>query len=792
LIFKSPHPDLSLPEMSLSDVVLQKAQKLGEKPAFIDGLSGRTITYSQMRVGVERMAAALIGKGLRKGDVLALFSPNLPEYAIAFNAAALAGAAVTTANPLSSVDDLAHQLAETQSKFVITVSALLTKVKAAIQKTAVQEIFLFDTFDNNDEFISVKDLMESKEPLPKVIIDPKEDLVALPYSSGTTGLPKGVMLTHSNIVSNISQFLSLQNASESDIVLSVLPFFHIYGMTVIVNGMMAIGATAVTLPQFEVERYLRTLQDYKVTQTYVAPPLVLLLAKHPLVDKFDLSSLRLIYSGAAPLDADLSEACATRLKCAVTQGYGMTEASPGISTGYADNKKNKAGTVGQLLPNTSCRLIDLVTKEDVGIGQEGELWVQGPQVMKGYFKNPAETAKMLDEDQWLHTGDVASIDSDGFLRVLDRVKELIKYKGFQVAPAELEGLLLSHPSVADAAVIPSPDNESGEVPIALVVKKGSVSENELIDFVAEKVTSYKRIREVVFVDSIPKSAAGKILRRELIEQQRQKLKLAALNLRRLEDRVTLEKCGSLLLIGLDRPNKLNAFDIDMFRGLSQAITEMDQDGDIRCGVLFANGPAFTAGLDLASALPVFAQGQEFLAQGNIDPWAITERPVRRKPLVLALHGRCFTLGIELALASDIVVAADTTRFCQMEVSRGIIPFGGATIRLPAIAGWSNAMRYLLTGDEFDAQEGLRLGLVQEVVPADQLLTRAIEIAKRIAAQAPLAVQATIASARLSQQEGFEEAAKALLPTIQGLSKTSDCQEGVKAFFEKRAPNFTGC
>jgi enoyl-CoA hydratase/carnithine racemase len=260
---------------------------------------------------------------------------------------------------------------------------------------------------------------------------------------------------------------------------------------------------------------------------------------------------------------------------------------------------------------------------------------------------------------------------------------------------------------------------------------------------------------------------------------------------RIEDRVTIERRGHVLLVGLDRPNKLNAFDPEMFRGLAKALTDVDDDPALRCTVLFAHGQAFTAGLDLSTAMPMFAQGQAFLPEGYVDPWGVTGGRERRKPLVMAVHGRCWTLGIELALAADIVVAAADARFSQMEVSRGIMAFGGATMRLPQVAGWGNAMRYLLTGDEFNAEVAFRLGIVQEVVPAEQALTKAVEIAERIAAQSPLGVQATLASARQAERDGFEQTAKALGPTIRGLMATNDCKEGVRSFLEKRAATFSG-
>ncbi len=788
MIFKSAHADVQIPEVSLPELVLTNCRRLGGKPAFIDGPTGRIISYAEMGTYIERMAAGLAARGFKKGDVLAIYSPNLPEYPFVFQGAALAGGILTTVNPLYSAEDLTQQLQATKAKVLVTVGPLLEKASVAAKAASVQEILVIGEADGATP---IAHLLQSKQATPEVKIDPRRDLVALPFSSGTTGLPKAVMLTHYNLVANITQFNSLGTTGEDDIILSVLPFFHIYGMTCLVNALMVVGASAITMPQFDVEGYLRLLEQFKVTQTYVAPPLVLMLAKHPLVDKYDLSNLQVVFSGAAPLDAALTEACAKRLRCVVTQGYGMTEASPGVFTGYKDATNNKAGTVGNLLPNTLCRIVDVAAGNDLDVEQEGEIWVKGPQVMQGYLNNAEATRNILDSDGWLHTGDVGKLDRDGYCTVLDRVKELIKYKGFQVAPAELEGLLLRHPAVADVAVIPSPDEESGEVPLALIVRKSEVSENELMEFVAERVTSYKRIRAVEFVDSIPKSASGKILRRQLVERLRHKLEDEASGLRRLADRVTVKREGAVLLIGLDRPNKLNAFDLQMFQGLAEALTELDDSPELRCAVLFAHGTAFTAGLDLASALPMFARGEAVLPPAYVDPWGVTGGRTRVKPLVMALHGRCWTLGIELALAADIIIAAADTRFCQMEVSRGIMPFGGATMRLPLSAGWGNAMRYMLTGDEFDVHEAYRLGIVQEVVPVGTALTRALAIAERIAAQAPLAVQATLASARLALTCGFDQASKALGPAIKELMATNDCQEGVRSFLERRAPIFSG-
>ena len=328
------------------------------------------------------------------------------------------------------------------------------------------------------------------------------------------------MLTHRNLVANICQTVVHQHVREDDRVIAVLPFFHIYGLVVLMNLPLYGGATVVTMPRFDLAEFLRLVQEYRITRAWVVPPIVLALAKQPLVEEFDLSSLNFILSGAAPLSAELEVACGKRLGCRMLQGYGLTETSPTTHSVPDDLAGEMPGSIGPPVPNTECRILDIATRDDAPAGEPGELCIRGPQVMKGYLHNPAATTLAIDADGWLHTGDVARLEPDGSVRIVDRMKELIKYKGYQIAPAELEALLLTHPAITDAAVIPLPDEEAGEVPKAFVVTNGSITAEEVTRFVADHVAPYKRVRAVEIIDEIPKAPSGKILRRVLIARER--------------------------------------------------------------------------------------------------------------------------------------------------------------------------------------------------------------------------------------------------------------------------------
>jgi acyl-CoA synthetase (AMP-forming)/AMP-acid ligase II len=519
MAIKSPYPDVEIPEVSLPEFVLGDAARRGDKPALIDGPTGRTITYAQLAGGVDRVAAGLSARGFGKGDVLAIFSPNVPEYALAFHGVAAAGGISSTINPLYTVDELAFQLRDSRAKYLLTIPQFLDRAREAADKVGLEEVFVLGEAEGATPFT---DLLSADGSAPEVHIDPHEDLVVLPYSSGTTGLPKGVMLTHHNIVSNIAQALIPHSSNEEDVIIGVLPFFHIYGMTVIMNIAINVGATIVTMPRFDLEEFLTLLQDHKVTRAYLVPPIILALAKHPIVDKYDLSSLEMIMSGAAPLGGDLAGAASERLDSIVMQGYGLTETSPVTHMVPDEPGRDRPGSIGFLIPNTEGRFVDVDGGGDVAPNERGELLIRGPQVMKGYLNNDEATRHTIDEDGWLHTGDIGYVDEDGYFFLVDRLKELIKYKGFQVPPAELEAVLLSHPAISDAAVIPVPDEEAGEIPKAYVKLAEDVTAEEIMDFVAERVAPHKKIRSVEITDEIPKSASGKILRRVLVDRERER------------------------------------------------------------------------------------------------------------------------------------------------------------------------------------------------------------------------------------------------------------------------------
>ncbi|MEV0129196.1 AMP-binding protein [Dactylosporangium sp. NPDC050688] len=507
-------PEVEVGGAAVHQLVLRHAARLGGKPALLDAATGDVITYAALARGVGRVAAALAARGFGPGDVLAVHSTNRPDYALAVYGAMAAGGTVTGADPSLTAAELAAQLADAGARLLVTEAPLLERAAEAARRAGVEEVLVFGgTFGA---------LVEHDHPPATAVADPDADLdravAALPYSSGTSGLPKGVELTHAAVVTNVRQALAVLDFTEDDVVLAVAPFCHVIGLTLLMTGGLAAGATVVTLPRFDLEAFLRAIQDRRVTLTIVVPPVVRALAGHPLVDRFNLSSLRNVGVGAAPLDAATEQRCAQRLGCGVSQGLGMTETAALIAVG--DPRAPRRGSVGRPLPGTEIRVVDPGNGADLGAGRAGELWVRGPQLMRGYRGRPQETAATLDADGWLHTGDLCHVDDDGNVYVVDRLKELIKYRGHQVPPVELEQLLCTHPAVADAVVVPRPDPDAGQVPVAHVVLRSPVSAEELLRYVAERVAPFKRLAAVAFIPAVPRSPTGKPLRRLLAAAER--------------------------------------------------------------------------------------------------------------------------------------------------------------------------------------------------------------------------------------------------------------------------------
>jgi acyl-CoA synthetase (AMP-forming)/AMP-acid ligase II len=518
MIITSAFSEVDIPDVTLPEFVFAGVSDRGAKPAIVDGASGRVLTYADLAVGARRCAAGLAARGLRPGEVFAIMMPNLPEFAIAYHGALTAGGVVTTLSPLATVDEAAFQLADTSARFLLTIPLCLETALAAADKAGVEQVFVLGATASGASAFS--ELLGHGDTPPAVRIDPSRDLAALLCSSGTTGWPKGVMLTHRALVAALVELDRLAPFGERERPICPIPFFHMAGQAVGMNKVLRAGATVVTMPRFDVEEFLALIQRFRATAVLGAPPIVLALAKHPLVDRYDLSSLEKVVSGSAPLSAQLQTACAERLGRFVGQAYGLTETGLIIAASPHDGRPARPGSAGMLVPNTEARVVEPTTGADVPAGEVGELWVRGPQLMTGYLGNPVASAEVLDADGWLHTGDLVRIDADGWLFVVDRLKELIKYKGHQVAPAQLEALLGEHPTVADCAVVGRPDEAAGEIPVAYVVRRRDVAADELISYVAERVSPPRRVRAVMFVDEIPRSPAGKILRRILADRER--------------------------------------------------------------------------------------------------------------------------------------------------------------------------------------------------------------------------------------------------------------------------------
>ena len=521
-VVRSPFPDVPLLDCNLCDFVLNHTKKEGGQIAMVHGVTGEEVTFDRVRENTAKLSSGLVRMGLRRNDVLSIVSANSLEYGPLFLGVAAAGGVVSTINPTYTCQEIKFQLEISNSKFVATTPALLSVVEEAAQMAGVKNIVTLDSSDQNRSgLVSYGTLLQDSGSLFKIeTVDARNDVVALPFSSGTTGLPKGVMLTHHNLVSNMCQLDHpeiLRFPAETS-VLALLPFFHIYGLVVVLLAGISNGHKLVVLPSFDPTTFLSAVTHYRVQHAYLVPPIVLFLAKHPDVSNYDLTCLKSVTSGAAPLGGELVREAQQRIGIErILQAYGLTETSPVTHCMPKTLGLSKPASIGALVQNQLAKIVCIETGKVLGADEVGELVLSGPNVMKGYHNNPEATDKCVDKERWFYTGDVGYYDKDGHFYITDRLKELIKVKGLQVAPAELEALLHQHSKVSDAAVVGVPDERFGEAPKAFVVRKdSSLTEDEVVRFVQSNVARHKWLEGgVEFVDQIPKSASGKILRRLL-------------------------------------------------------------------------------------------------------------------------------------------------------------------------------------------------------------------------------------------------------------------------------------
>jgi acyl-CoA synthetase (AMP-forming)/AMP-acid ligase II len=478
----------------------------------------RRISYRELNGAANRLAHGLIALGLGPGDRVALFTPNCPEYEIAFFGCTRAGLVPSPLNPAYKEREVQYQAVEAGARAMVVHPSLLPVVDAVRPSLpALEHVLVIDPAPAGTA--SLSDLMRAgaeTQPMSKIRA---EDLAALPFSSGTTGTSKGVRLTQRNLVANALQFAACTATTERDVLLIFLPLYHIYGVALMADSIVQ-GATQILMERFDLAEILRLVEDEGVTQLYVVPPVMLALASSPEVRPERLKSLRFLMCAAAPMAPEVGRRVVDRLGLRVIQAYGMTEASPLTHMHPLDDPDFDLKSVGITAPDTECRIVDVEDGEmELAEGEVGEVIVAGPQVMAGYWNAPEETARAI-RGKWLYTGDIGYMDGEGRLYIVDRKKEMIKYKAFSIAPAELEGLLLEHPAVADCAVTAQPDADAGEVPHAFVVSRPDrpVTAEELQDFVASRVATYKQIRSLEFVDAIPRTPSGKVLRRVLKER----------------------------------------------------------------------------------------------------------------------------------------------------------------------------------------------------------------------------------------------------------------------------------
>lgn len=517
-------PPLTFPDVSYDYLLRMAATRVPDRAAMI--YHNLSFTYREMVSMVNAIANGLYNLGLRKGEKICLLTTNRPEYTVTFIAAASIGLISSPMNPSYKEREVGYQLENSEASAILIQREFLPTLQTVLSQKSLPNLKHVivtgeSVPENMPEAIPWAKLLRTSSPeLPPKVEISGGDLVALPYSSGTTGLPKGVMLSHSNLVANNIQFITALQADVNDVALIFLPFYHIYGV-MLTGGFLACGGTQVLMERFDLVQSLEMCAMHRVTYYFAVPPIIVALANAP-VDLDKMKTVNYVFSGAAPLPLDPARRLEGKIGLQVVQGYGLTETSPLSHAQPKSPALVRPASVGLPVNNTLQKIVDIETGErELPPGEDGEIIIKGPQVMQGYWKAPESNAQSL-RNGWLYTGDIGHVDEDGFVYIVDRKKEMIKYKGFGIAPAELEGLLMEHPAVMDSAVIGVPDEEAGEVPKGFVVLRPNhtTTPEEIIAFANGKLAGYKKVHQVEIVTAIPKNASGKILRRDLREMEK--------------------------------------------------------------------------------------------------------------------------------------------------------------------------------------------------------------------------------------------------------------------------------
>ncbi|CAA2954642.1 4-coumarate-- ligase-like 5 [Olea europaea subsp. europaea] len=514
--FYSKRKQIPLPSNDSLDVTTFISSRSHRgKIAFIDASTGRELSFSDVWRAVEAVATCLsIDMNIRKNDVVLLLSPNSIYFPVVCLAVMSLGAIITTTNPLNTSREIAKQIADSKPVLAFTIPQLLPKLGDS--KLPIVLLDSANSFPSKLKIVNTIVEMMKREPLQSRVKErvSQDDIASLLYSSGTTGVSKGVVSSHRNLIAMVQTIVNrFKLDEENHTFICTVPMFHIYGLAAFATGLLAAGSTIVILSKFEMDEMLMAIQKYSATYLPLVPPILVALVNNAaaIKKKYDLRSLKSVLSGGAPLSREVIEGFVEKYpNVTILQGYGLTESTAiGASTDSLEESR-RYGTAGMLSPSMEAKIVDPESGEALPVNCTGELWLRGPSIMKGYFSNEEATASTLDSEGWLKTGDLCYVDEDGFIFVVDRLKELIKYKGYQVPPAELEALLLTHPEIVDAAVIPFPDEKVGQFPMAYVVRKtgSSISESAIMDFIAKQVAPYKRIRRVAFTASVPKNPSG--------------------------------------------------------------------------------------------------------------------------------------------------------------------------------------------------------------------------------------------------------------------------------------------